>query len=72
MPRSDQLHYFAFSFVHNNSHASVYIGYNDQKVSIPRISAAKASAEMPADSVLVGLGYMGYMTSDEVAGLSGN
>ena len=67
---SDAQHYFAFSFVHNNISGSVYIGYPEQKVTVPRINAAKVAALMPADSVLVGLGYMGYMTNAEVNGLT--
>ncbi len=58
-------HYFAFSFVHGDATASVYIGYPDQKVSIPRLQAAKLEANMPTDAVLVGLGYMGFMSTEE-------
>lgn len=58
-------HYFAFSFVHGDLTASVYIGYPDQKVSIPRLQAAKLEANMPKDAVLVGLGYMGFMSTEE-------
>lgn len=65
----NELHYFAFSFVHGAIAASVYMGFPDQKISIPRLNAAKKSAGVPFDAVLVGLGYMGYMTSEECSEL---
>lgn len=61
----EQLHYFALSFVHGPATGSVYVGYPDQKVSVPRLNAAKKAVEMPHDAVLIGLGYMGYMSKSE-------
>ena len=66
-----KLHYYAFSFSGSNgSVAWVAIGYSDQKVTGPRVNRAKELAGVPPDSVLIGLGYMGHMTSDEMRTLS--
>ncbi len=67
----ERLHYFAFSFSNLDENdeqyfGSVYVGFPQQMVSIPRLQAAKEAAGMPLDSVVVGLGYMGWMTKDEV------
>jgi len=74
-PDSDKpLHYFAFSFQRlypdRSITGSVYMGYSEQLVSIPRLIAAKVAAEMPADAILIGLGYMGFMTQTQMRTLT--
>lgn len=61
-----EMHYYAFAFSHGAKTGSVYMGYPDKKVSVARIDEAKAQATMPADSVLISLGYMGYMSHQDV------
>lgn len=67
---SDELlHYYAFSFVDGSGTGSIYIGFTDNKVTVPRIESAKRDAGMNDDAALIGLGYMGFMTHAEATGL---
>lgn len=65
-------HWYCLSFVDgdggNLTHASVYLGWDDQKITKPRIAEAKRGAEVGEDSVLMAVSYLGYMTHEEVTG----
>lgn len=68
-PPEPQGHYFAFSFKEmNDNHitdASVYIGYPDELVTLPRLAAAKEAAGVKQNAVLVSMSYLGMMTATE-------
>lgn len=70
-------HWYALSFIGRHLNGSdqawgcVYIGYPDQKMTKPRIDAAKAGAELRPDATLLGITYLGYMTKSEFTGLDG-
>lgn len=68
------LHWYSFSFFFSvkgggSGYASVYQGFPDALVTIPRIERAKKSADIPdgATAVLLAATYMGLMTLEEVA-----
>ncbi len=49
-----------------NQMGCVYKGFKTNIVTVPRITKAKDDANMPTDSVLIGLSYMGYATKKEI------
>lgn len=67
-----KLYYYAFAFTWTsngqNFTASVYIGYPERLVTVPRIQEAKRQAEAPSDAVMIELSYMGYMTPEVAKG----
>jgi hypothetical protein len=68
---TEKLHYFAFSFTEMDNNAirmgSIYTGFLDRNITVPRIRDAKASAGMADTSVLLAVSYLGFMTRAEVA-----
>lgn len=72
MSEDKKYHYYAFSFIDTNGCAitrgSVYIGFEDKSVTVPRINGAKLRAGVGESSVLLSVSYMGYMTSKECKG----
>ena len=64
-------HWYAFTFMYSNAvrmcyvYTSVYIGYNDRNVTLPRIKAAKLAQGIPESAVLMSVSYLGYMSEDE-------
>lgn len=68
-----KLHFYAFSFTDSGTAgvtrtASVYVGYPDKLVTVPRINDAKVKAGVGPNAVLIGLGYMGRMTTAKAKG----
>jgi len=60
-------HYYSFTFIDSlpeggTTHASVYKGYDEQFVSLPRIENAKADAGVSPGAVMLCCAYLGYMT----------
>ena len=68
---AEKLHFSAFSFMTQLENrtllGSVYIGYPDRNITVPRITDAKVKAHMPAGAVLLSISYMGFMTREEAA-----
>lgn len=65
-----KLHYYCFSFKSTNgistTEGSAYIGYVEKDfITMARLNAAKAGAEMPQNAVVVSISYLGYMTPEE-------
>lgn len=68
-----KLHFYAYSFIDTELtgktiHASVYVGHPDKIVTVPRINDAKQKAGVTLNAVLIGLAYMGRMTSATAKG----
>lgn len=68
-----KLHFYAFSFSGSDARgnsvtASAYVGYPNQLVTKTRIQAAKESAGVTSSAVLIGLGYIGFMTVEQARG----
>lgn len=63
-----KFHYYSFAFAQGNCQASVYIGYDDLGVTLPRIEAAKKSAGTVGAAVLLSCCYLGHMTRAEMVG----
>lgn len=59
-----ELHWYAFTFQSGNATGSVYRGFPQPLVTLPRIETAKASARVPPKSVLIGLAYLGLMSHE--------
>tara|TARA_R110002096_G_scaffold152085_2_gene315027 strand:- start:8643 stop:8888 length:246 start_codon:yes stop_codon:yes gene_type:complete len=66
-------HYYCFSFVgvsldtDGDSHAATYYGMDEKnKITIPLIEGLKTEAGLTKSAVLIGISYLGQMTSDEV------
>lgn len=64
-----ELHWYAFTFQSGNATGSVYRGFPQQLVTVPRIETAKTVANMPPNSVLIGLAYLGLMSHEVVTNL---
>lgn len=64
-----KLHYYSFAFAFGSSQASVYIGYDDMAVTLPRIEAAKKSSGVFGTAVLLSCCYLGHMTNAEMRGV---
>lgn len=63
-------HYYCFSFRHADQvcmrEGSAYIGYLEKDmITLQRVKDAKIGADMPLNSVVISICYLGYMTPDE-------
>ena len=63
-----KFHYYSFAFAQGNCQASVYIGYDDFGVTLPKIEAAKKTAGTVGAAVLLSCCYLGHMTRAEMTG----
>lgn len=73
-------HYFVFSFTGDRAGgqhpgeasvtASCYLGFPDQRISIPRVLRAKQGAGVEPSAVLLAVSYLGLMTSAEIRDLT--
>jgi hypothetical protein len=73
-------HYVAFSFTGDRAGgqrpgeasvtASCYLGFPDQRISIPRVLRAKQGAGVEPSAVLLAVSYLGLMTSAEIRDLT--
>lgn len=62
-------HYYNFTFVDAASggfkYGNCYIGFDDQRVSAPRIAEARALAKVSPGATLVDCSYLGQMSIEE-------
>lgn len=61
-----KFHYYSFTFLESNTYTSIYIGYNENHVSIPQIKEAKKIAGVTSSAVLLTCSYLGKMTINEM------
>lgn len=61
-------HYYALAFAFGESRTSVYVGYDDASITLPKIREAKKTAGVHDASVLLSCCYLGHMTKAEMKG----
>lgn len=67
-----KLHYYCFTFYEvqgsASAHASAYFGFEQPRVTLKNIAAAKHGAEVSDRATLLSCSYLGHMTSEEFKG----
>ena len=72
-----KFHYFCLAFVGKSTeesyqgqtcNASIYMGYEDKKITKARIEECKQCAGVDKDSVLIACSYLGFMSNTEMTG----
>lgn len=65
-------HYYCFSFLDSEDdgpvYASEYACFPEPAVNLQNIAAAKVSAGVSPDAILLGCSYLGHMTASEFNG----
>ena len=59
-----ELHFFHYVFQKGNMQGSVYLGRKDKNITLARIAYAKKAANMPDESVMLAVCYLGKMTPE--------
>ena len=64
-------HYHHYSFIFQGfGFATVTMGDASKNITVPMIEKAKIKSNAGADSVLISVSYLGYMTQEEMIGES--
>lgn len=63
-----KLHWFCFSYSTGTHIGSTYTGYPTKDITMAIIRENKTNADMPLDSVVIGVSYLCHMTIKEFKG----
>lgn len=70
------LHWYAWTFASVEAETGLvfgqsFVGYQDTKLDLQKVTEAKVAARVPMTAVLVSFTYMGYMTQAEMVPSTG-
>ena len=74
MKEEEKKHWFCMCFEHTNEGdgkltrtiGSVYMGYPNKLITIPRLYEAKQYLEFPKDSAVTSIAYMGFAAKTQI------